>query len=90
MVQTHVHLIVRLNPATAISRLVQRMKGGSAMIANRDHIAPRELPLKWEKGYNIESVSKRLLKELREYVRGQPTHHPNEAIPEEPSRRVDG
>jgi REP element-mobilizing transposase RayT len=80
VVQTHVHVLMRLNPATSIARLVQRMKGGSAMIANRDHLARRDQPLRWEKGYSIDTVSRRALAEVREYVRDQAKRHPEEAL----------
>src|SRR5690242_13035480 len=36
MVQTHVHLLVRIRPTTNISRLLQRLKGGSAAIAGKE------------------------------------------------------
>jgi REP element-mobilizing transposase RayT len=65
VVQTHVHLLMRLNPATSIPRLLQRMKGGSAMIANRDHLASRDRPLRWEKGYSIDTVGRRALVDVR-------------------------
>jgi putative transposase len=81
LVRTHLHLLVRLHPTTAIPRLLQRLKGGSAVIANREgHAGPREL--KWAKGYDIESVSARSVDRLRAYIRDQPRHHPDEAIPD--------
>lgn len=36
MVTTHVHLLPQLHPATVIPRLMQRLKGGSAMLILRD------------------------------------------------------
>ena len=80
MVRTHVHLLLQLHPTTNISRLLQRLKGGSSVLANREgHAAAR--PLRWARGYNIESVSPRALEAAREYVLQQPAHHPREAIP---------
>jgi REP element-mobilizing transposase RayT len=80
MVRTHVHLLLQLHPTTNISRLLQRLKGGSSVLANREgHAAAR--PLRWARGYNIESVSPRALGAAREYVLRQPAHHPREAIP---------
>jgi putative transposase len=79
MVRTHVHLLLQLHPTTNISRLLQRLKGGSSVLANREgHAAAR--PLRWARGYNIESVSPRALEAARAYVLQQPTHHPREAI----------
>jgi REP element-mobilizing transposase RayT len=80
IVRTHVHLLLQLHPTTNISRLLQRLKGGSSVLANRGgHAAGR--PLRWARGYNIESVSPRALAAAREYVLRQPVHHPQEAIP---------
>ena len=80
MVRTHVHLLLQLHPTTNISRLLQRLKGGSSVLANREgHAAAR--PLRWARGYNIESVSPRALAAAREYVQQQPAHHPRDAIP---------
>jgi REP element-mobilizing transposase RayT len=74
MVRTHVHLLLQLHPTTNISRLLQRLKGGSSVLANRaGHAAA--CPLRWARGYNIESVSPRALAAAREYVLRQPAHH---------------
>lgn len=80
IVQTHVHLLLQLHPTTCIPKLVQRLKGGSSVLANREgHVTGR--PLRWERGYNIESVSPRALERVRAYVLGQAHRHPGEAIP---------
>jgi len=39
MVRTHVHLLVRIRPTTNVSRLLQRLKGGSAAIAGKERLA---------------------------------------------------
>src|SRR2546427_7706348 len=36
MVRTHVQLLVRIRPTTNVSRLLQRLKGGSAAIAGKE------------------------------------------------------
>ena len=36
MVRTHVHILARLHPTTDVSRLLQRLKGGSAAIAGKE------------------------------------------------------
>src|SRR5205809_7855841 len=67
MVSTHVHLLVRAHPTTDLSRLLQRLKGGSSAVAHKEHRAP----LRWAKGYAIDTVSRRALPVVREYLRGQ-------------------
>ncbi|HMA44008.1 MAG TPA: IS200/IS605 family transposase [Gemmatimonadales bacterium] len=80
MVQTHVHLLLQLHPTTSIPRLLQRLKGGSSVLANREGHATQR-PLRWAKGYSIASVSPRALEAVRAYVLSQPSHHPSEVIP---------
>lgn len=80
MVQTHVHLLVRLHPTTAIPRLLQRIKGGSALLVTRQLELPEPRALKWSKGYSMESVSARAIDTVMAYLRGQHHHHPQEAI----------
>ena len=80
VVGTHMHMIVRLHPSTNISQLLQRLKGGSSVIANREGHAPRDHPLRWARGYTIESVGLRALGPARDYVRNQHLRHPEDAI----------
>src|SRR2546428_11333208 len=72
MVRTHVHLLVRISPTTNVSRLLQRLKGGSAAIAGKERRAPEGKPLKWAKGYSIHSVSFRDVAAVRTCLRTQP------------------
>ena len=80
MVTTHVHLLLRIRPTTVVSRLVQSLKGGSAAIANRE-LPPGPAPLRWAAGYSVSTVSARMLDRVRDYLRAQPAHHPDECIP---------
>jgi REP element-mobilizing transposase RayT len=80
IVMTHVHVLLRVDPATVIPRLVQRLKGGTAVIAAREGHSPPGHPLRWARGYNVESVGSRALPQVREYVDGQARRHPDEAI----------
>ena len=76
IVTTHLHMLVRVHPTTVLPRLVQRWKGGSATVAKRDH----QIILKWDAGYNVESVSVRALSSVMHYVTTQDEHHPDQAI----------
>src|SRR5437764_3017572 len=64
MVRTHLHLLVRIRPTTDVSRLLQRLKGGSATIAGKEHHSTEGGRLRWAKGYSI------LLRELAQPRRG--------------------
>lgn len=79
IVATHLHLLVRLHPATVIPRLLQRMKGGTATLINR-HVVSQGPALRWAKVYSVISVSPRQRDVAVAYVRHQHTHHPEEAI----------
>lgn len=80
MVETHVHLLVRTHPTTAISRLLQRMKGGSSAVAGKERHSTTNRVLKWSKGYSIRTVGPQSLEVVRTYLRSQPAKHPNEVI----------
>jgi len=80
LVQTHVHVLLRIHPTASIPRLVQRLKGASSAVAAQRGYAPGGLLLRWSKGYSIQSVSHRGLDTVRLYLRQQPHHHPDEAI----------
>ena len=82
MVTTHLHLLVRADPQTNLSRLVQRFKGGSAHQANVERLGHGAEGLRWAKGYTLETVSPRVLDAVRQYLRTQPERHPEEAIPD--------
>jgi REP element-mobilizing transposase RayT len=77
-VRTHVHLLVQLHPTTSLPRLVQRLKGGSSVISNRE--GHGRSALRWAKGYSVASVGERALEAARRYVASQAEHHPGEAI----------
>jgi putative transposase len=76
----HVHLLVRLDVTTRLPRLVQRWKGGSAAVARQEGQGSPGTPLRWSKGYAIQSVSPRALPAVRAYLRAQAQHHPDRAI----------
>ena len=75
----HVHLVVELSPRPDIARLLQGLKGASARVANRDGYMPRAR-LKWANGYDFRSLGVRDLQRAIDYVRNQPTRHPDLAI----------
>jgi len=80
MVATHLHLLVRVHPATSLPRLLQRMKGGTAKAINW-HASARGPALRWAKGYSATSVSPRHVGAAASYVGLQHIRHPAEAIP---------
>ncbi len=80
MVTTHVHVLLRTHPTTDLTRLVQRLKGGSSALAGKANYSATGMKLKWAKGYSVVTISPRGLIAVREYLRSQPLRHPAEAI----------
>ncbi len=78
MVRTHVHVLLRIHPMTVIPRLLQRLKGASSAVADREYLGTS---LRWGKGYSIQSFGFRGLVIARNYVRDQAAHHPEDVIP---------
>lgn len=68
MVQTHIHLLARIHPTVAVSRLVKRLKGASSAVAAKEGFG-RDTRLYWAKGYSVDSVSGRALASVRAYLR---------------------
>lgn len=73
VVSTHVHAILRLGPCCDQPRLVQYMKGGSALLLNR--LITGQGRIRWAEGYDLRSVDLRSLPRLRYYLNNQGRHH---------------
>ena len=89
IVSSHVHVLLTTHPMTEWPRLVQRLKGASSMLANQEGHADPDHPLKWAKGYTLQTVSPRAVEAVRAYLRNQPRHHPEEAIENWPGDRAE-
>jgi len=83
IVSTHVHVLVTAETMTVLPRLVQRFKGGSSVLINREGHTSRNVPVRWEKGYAIHTVGWRGLAAARAYIESQATRHPHERIPDQ-------
>jgi REP element-mobilizing transposase RayT len=80
IVRTHVHVLLQAATVTSLPRLMQRFKGGSSVLINREHHREHDLPVRWAKGYAIHSVGWRALEVARRYVEEQDARHPDERI----------
>lgn len=72
-VSDHLHLLVRLDPAVAVSRLVQELKGSSSHLITHE-IAPEEF-FKWQGAYRAFSVGSDAVPSVRKYIDNQKQHH---------------
>lgn len=80
IVKTHVHVLLSTATTTYLPRLMQRLKGGSSVLINREGHTEGHVPVRWEKGYAVHTVSWRAMRAVRAYVESQPQRHPDERI----------
>lgn len=73
IVPTHAHTVLRIRHNTDLARVVQRLKGVSSRLLNRDARLPRRIG--WAKGYDARSVGRRNLPEVRAYFDRQAERH---------------
>jgi putative transposase len=71
VVPDHVHLLLRIPPRVDLPRLVQGLKGASSRLGNLEST----VGLRWEKGYQIKTVSPGGLPRVIAYVRNQAQRH---------------
>jgi putative transposase len=67
----HMHIVISIPPALAISDVIKRLKGASA------HDFPS---IHWQHGYGVVSVSEKLLPFAIQYVKNQKQHHAENSI----------
>ena len=70
--ETHVHLVVGLEPSVKISDFVGQVKGASSHETNSSLL---EKVVDWQRGYGVVSFSKRDLPFVLKYVANQKMHH---------------
>ena len=80
IVRDHVRLLLHLDGLVDIPQLVQRLKGASARIANRDRVLG-DGRLRWARGYDLRSVSPRAVPTAQAYLARQGVRHPGFAVP---------
>jgi putative transposase len=73
IVSTHVHTVMRTNRSPDLPRLVQRLKGASSRLINRDQ--PHLAGLHWDRGYDARSIGRRSLDAVRRYFDSQARKH---------------
>jgi REP-associated tyrosine transposase len=73
VVTSHVHVVLRLAPRCDLARLVQCLKGGSALLLNR--LIEGRGRIRWSEGYDLRSTDLHSLPRLRRYLDDQGHHH---------------
>jgi putative transposase len=72
-VEDHVHLLLSLPSALAVSKALQLIKGGSSKWIHETF--PEHRLFAWQEEYGAFSVSVSQLDKTMEYIRGQEAHH---------------
>jgi REP element-mobilizing transposase RayT len=80
-VENHVHLLLGIPPALAVSKGVQLIKGGSSVWIKETF--PGMGGFGWQDGYGAFTVSKSLLAEVEHYIVTQREHHRLKTFEEE-------
>ena len=80
-VEDHVHILLSLPSAMAISKALQLMKGGSSKWIHETF--PEHRLFAWQEEYGAFSVSVSQLDKTIEYIKGQEEHHRKMTFQEE-------
>lgn len=80
-VEDHVHLLLGLSANASVSKILQRIKGGSSVWA-KDQL-PGCAGFGWQDGYAAFSVSRSLVSGVEKYIREQREHHRVKSFQEE-------
>jgi REP element-mobilizing transposase RayT len=77
----HIHLLVMVPAAVALSKMVQLLKGGSSKWIHETF--PQVPNFAWQDGYGAFTVSKSQIPEVIRYIKGQQEHHRARTFQEE-------
>ena len=69
----HVHLVFSAKPIHYLPEIMKEIKGNSSRLTNKNG----EDFIKWQRGYDIRTVSEWNLQKTIEYVKNQDQHHQN-------------
>jgi Transposase and inactivated derivatives len=77
----HIHILVRIPPALAVSDVVKQIKGGSSKWIKT--ALPGFVSFAWQDGYGAFAVSKSQVPDVERYIREQREHHRARSFQEE-------
>jgi REP-associated tyrosine transposase len=80
-IETHVHVVLTVQPTLLISEFIGQLKGGSSQGVNQA-MGRGQKVLEWQNGYGVVSFGTRDLPWVIEYVRSQREHHARGTIHE--------
>jgi putative transposase len=77
----HVHCLISLHQEQTIAKVVQLIKGESTFWINQRQLSNEKF--EWQDEYFAVSVSESGIKDVREYIRNQETHHQRKTFQQE-------
>lgn len=77
----HVHILIGLNPQSAITDLVRDIKRSSSLFINQEKWLPGKF--RWQEGYGAFSYSRSQLSNVYSYIQNQEIHHHTRTFREE-------
>lgn len=77
----HIHILIGMRPAQAISALVQKIKTESSKWINENKFCPTHFA--WQEGFGAFSYSKSHVNNVIRYIQNQQAHHKNQTFLEE-------
>src|SRR5882724_5704399 len=80
-IEDHVHILLSLPAAMAISKAAQLIKGGSSKWVHETF--PEHRLFSWQEKYGAFGVSVSQIDKIIQYIRNQPTHHRKMTFQEE-------
>jgi len=78
-IEDHIHLLIGLHPAVAISDLVRDIKANSSKWLHEDV----KVEFEWQRGYAAFSVSESIVPDVRAYIANQREHHAHRSYEDE-------
>ena len=80
-IEDHVHLLVNLSPANALSSSIRDIKANASKWANELLVVKARF--EWQKGYGAFTVSYSQIDVVRQYIQNQREHHRTKSFEEE-------
>ena len=77
----HIHILIGLNPAQAISAIVQNVKTESSKWVKAQKLCSQ--PFAWQEGYGAFSYAKSQVPDVVTYIKNQEIHHQKETFLDE-------
>ncbi|WDQ15768.1 IS200/IS605 family transposase [Rhodopirellula sp. P2] len=80
-IEDHVHFLIRIHPAFAISKTIQLLKANSSKWINEQGKTIQ--PFQWQRGYGAFSVSQSMTERVKTYIANQREHHAKKTFEDE-------